>query len=152
MTYAAPAWLRRMMVSDLARSMPVGTPDETLANAERTIDAAYRARGIDPIWLLDGESGQVYGPQGDGDLQGWKATAVQYLYPDGSWLFLDGGALDLGLVRDSALNATNDFQAFAETFEEVHFHGVFSYRVAQEVCANGVRGALDDLDVCTTHS
>ena len=32
---------------------------------------------------------------------------------------MDGGSLELGLVRDSTLNSTNDFQMFGETFENV---------------------------------
>jgi len=31
----------------------------------------------------------------------------------------DGGTLDLGIIRDSVLNATNDFMIFGETFEGV---------------------------------
>jgi hypothetical protein len=36
---------------------------------------------------------------------------------EGSWLFLDGGQLDLGIVRDSQLVRSNDYQTFSETFE-----------------------------------
>lgn len=31
--------------------------------------------------------------------------------------FVEGGVLELGVIRDSTLNATNDYQAFAEIFE-----------------------------------
>ena len=41
----------------------------------------------------------------------------------GEWLFLDGGELDLGVVRDSALNAKNRYETFFETFEGLHFRG-----------------------------
>jgi len=34
-------------------------------------------------------------------------------------LFLESGTLDLGIVRDSTPNATNDANLFAETFEQV---------------------------------
>jgi hypothetical protein len=37
----------------------------------------------------------------------------------GTFLYLDGGTLDLGLIRDSTLNATNNFEIFAETFENI---------------------------------
>jgi hypothetical protein len=45
---------------------------------------------------------------------------VQYaIFPEGAFIHVDGGTLDLGLVRDSTLNSTNDFQIFGETFENV---------------------------------
>ena len=39
-------------------------------------------------------------------------------------MFLDGGTLDVGIVRDSTLNATNEAQIFVEPFEAVAFRGV----------------------------
>lgn len=41
------------------------------------------------------------------------------LYPEGAFIHVDSGSLELGLVRDSTLNSTNDFQIFGETFENV---------------------------------
>lgn len=32
-------------------------------------------------------------------------------------VYIDGGVLDLGIVRDSTLNSTNDYHVFGETFE-----------------------------------
>lgn len=40
-----------------------------------------------------------------------------YLFPEGSFLYLDGGTLDLGLIRDTAYNSTNNFKVYGETFE-----------------------------------
>lgn len=40
---------------------------------------------------------------------------VPLTYPTMTWV--DGGTLELGLVRDSLLNATNNYEIFAETFE-----------------------------------
>lgn len=45
-------------------------------------------------------------------------TTVQWaLFAEGSWLFLDGGSLDLGVVRDSTLVRSNDYMQFSEVFE-----------------------------------
>ncbi len=41
------------------------------------------------------------------------------IFPEGAFIHVDGGSLELGLVRDSTLNSTNDFQFFGETFENV---------------------------------
>ncbi len=42
-----------------------------------------------------------------------------HLFPEGTFL-IDGGTLELGIVRDSVSSyAGNDFKMFAETFENV---------------------------------
>jgi hypothetical protein len=45
--------------------------------------------------------------------------------------------LDLGIVRDSTLNATNDFESFAETWEAAAYVGFESLAVTSIVCPNG---------------
>jgi hypothetical protein len=45
---------------------------------------------------------------------------VQFaLFPAGAFIHVDGGSLELGIVRDSTLNSTNDYQIFGESFENV---------------------------------
>ncbi len=44
----------------------------------------------------------------------WEQPVKWFLFPQG--VYIDGGTLDLGIVRDSALNSTNDFQIFGESF------------------------------------
>jgi hypothetical protein len=60
------------------------------------------------------------------------------MFPEGAFLYVDGGTLELGLVRDSVLNKTNDFQIFGETFENVAYVGVESIAVTSVVCDTGV--------------
>ena len=50
-----------------------------------------------------------------------KALGVvgAWKFPEGTFLHLDGGVLELGIVRDSTLNSMNDYQVFGETFENV---------------------------------
>lgn len=64
---------------------------------------------------------------------------VSYIFPEGSFLFLDGGELNIGMLRDSALATTNDVRFFQETFENVAFVGVESIRLVSPVCVNGAR-------------
>ena len=71
-----------------------------------------------------------------------------YLFHPGAWLFLDGGVLDLGIeIRDSSLNATNQHEAFFESFESAAFVGVESLRIRGSWCASGEAAALVDF-VC----
>jgi hypothetical protein len=152
LVFGFPFWLYDMLRTDIARQIPVGTLDETLALAEAEIDRWFTIRNVRPVGFLDGETGQTFGAQGDGALLGWPTTVVTYLYPEGSWLFLDGGTLDLGIVRDSTLNSTNDFQMFAETFEEAHFHGTESLRLTMDLCPDGGVASTVDIDPCSTGS
>ena len=147
-----PEWLMDEMRTDLARQMPVGTVEETLAVADATIQTFFSARNVRITLLKEGESGQSFGAQADGTLLGWPTSAILYLYPEGSWLFLDGGTLDLGIWRDSTLVGTNDARMFAESFEAAAFHGVESLRITVDTCPDGAASALIDIDPCTSNS
>lgn len=146
----APAWLMDNMISDLTRQMP---GDNALETSDAQINTFFANRQITPAWTLDGETGQIFGKQFDGDLLGWPSHVIVYLYIEGQWLYLDGGTLDFGLVRDSVLNATNDFQLFSEGFENVAFHGYESQRITIDICPSGEAAALADTSgICATGS
>ena len=95
------------------------------------IEVAWRDR--------DGENDiqGMYATQAQGPLSDWPNEVVFYVYFEGAWTLLDGGTLDLGLVRDSTLNLANNFQMFAETWEGVFSRGLPSLRVNATICANG---------------
>lgn len=152
LTFVYPEWLFDNVRSDLARQMPVGTLDETLAVADAEIEAFLASRNLRTVAIKDGESGQGFAAQPDGHALPWPSTVVTYLYPSGSWLFLDGGSLDVGMFRDSTLVAANNYRFFAETFEAAHFHGIESQRVTFDICPDGSASALVDIDPCTTGS
>lgn len=148
-----PAWLFDNMRASAARQAPFGTQAETMALADAEIMRWFAVRRLIPTLLLDGETGQEFGAQHDGGLVPWPSHAYCYLFPVGTWLFLDGGELDLGMVRDSTLVQTNDFKMFAETFEGSHFHGVESQRLDIDVCPSGVRQANAVVSgICTSGS
>lgn len=139
----APAWLRDLIRADIAMEMP-GNGDQQLALAEAALNSWLSARSINVTWSLDGESGQIFGAQSAGALLAFPSDVVWYLFSEGTFLFLDGGTLDLGLVRDSTLNGTNDYKMFLETFEGVAKVGIESLRVTQALSANGTAAALTD--------
>lgn len=146
-----PDWLYDNIRVDLARELP-GAASERLAVAEAEIDTFFRVLNINLTSVLDGETGQEFGQQAAGGLAPWPSNVIMYLYPEGSWLFLDGGQLDLGIVRDSTLNAKNDFQMFAESFEQTVFHGVESLRLNIDICPSGKTSAAATFDPCTLGS
>lgn len=147
--FGAPMWFLSQMRADLARQLPVGTLAETLAVADATIESFFRTRNVDPVWFMDGEAGQRFVAQGAGALQAWPTTVKTYLAAPGAWLFLDGGTLDLGVVRDSTLNSTNDVQMFAESWEGAHFHsGLPSWTLTLTSCPDGSVSATTAVDTC----
>ena len=74
---------------------------------------------------------------------GWPATVDLLFFAPGTFVKLDGGSIDLGIVRDSTLNLTNDFQTFMETFEGVCMPGHEAVLINDiSVCPTG--GAGDD--------
>jgi chemotaxis protein histidine kinase CheA len=132
-----PGWVKDAMAADLTLAMP---GDNTL-NAYAEIDGYAAARGINLCVSLDGN---VFSSQSSGALNEFADSFTWYLFAEGSFLFLDGGTLDLGIVRDSTLVGTNDYKMFVETFEGVAFVGVESLAITSTISINGVAAALRD--------
>jgi len=141
-----PAWTADLLLADLINSQ--------FYRFEKTRDGIAAAirdlANIQITWTPDGTTtgGQVFGAQGSGAIVGFPTTVQFFLYPEGSFLFLDGGTLDLGIVRDSILNNTNDYQMFAETFEAVAFIGIESLLTTVTVCPSGTTGPTATAITC----
>ena len=132
----APVWVKDAMAADLALAMP---GDSTL-NAYAEIEGFIAARGINVTWHID----DFTDAQGASAMNEFADTFVWYLFAEGTFLFLDGGTLDLGVIRDSTLVGTNDYKMFVETFEGVAKIGVESLKVTSTISVNGVAAALRD--------
>ena len=152
LTAIFPAWLKELVRIDLARETAHAQSADwnSLALSDDQVDALLRARGINPIWHLDGQpadatSGDVYPLQlftaqtASAAVEAFPTKVVWYLYPEGAFQFLDGGRLDLGVVRDSVLDSTNDYETFVETFEGVAFRGFpgAATQFITSLCASG---------------
>ena len=101
------------------------------------VERAFAAQHLFPIWSLDGlpanssvtpnfvtQNFTAFPAQGDGGAApAFPTEIVWHLFIKGSIQFLDGGRLDLGVVRDSTLDATNDYETFVETFENAANRG-----------------------------
>jgi hypothetical protein len=137
-TVILPSWLKEVLRTDLARQ-PTG--DSTMSVKDAQLDELFTVRHLRPIWSIDY---QRIGAQGAGALRGWPSAADCLLFNEGGWVHIDGGSLDLGVVRDVESVKTNDLYVFEETFETVaHFSGP-SYLLNVDFCANGgVPSALD---------
>ena len=162
-----PVWVKNAIRADLAMQIP---GDATLSLGDADIEAWFD-RHIDPIFSYDGEASQYFAAQTDaagtgdlvtrapvtriesineaakvaGPLVAFPANVVWYLFSEGTFLFLDGGELDLGIVRDSTLNKTNDYQMFLETFEGVAKVGAESLRISTPVKISGASSGTVDV-------
>ena len=134
----APVWVKDAMVADLALAMP---GDNTISVAMAEIEGYLAARGVTITWTPDLN---VYGAQSTGALAEFADSFTWYMFAEGTFLFLDGGTLDLGIIRDSTLVGTNDYKMFVETFEGVAKVGIESLVVTSTISVNGVAAALRD--------
>ena len=132
-----PSWVKDAMAADLALAMP---GDSTL-NAYAEIDGYLSARGVVVSYSLDQN---VYGSQGVAALLEFADSFTWYLFAEGTFLFLDGGTLDLGIIRDSSLVGTNDYKMFVETFEGIAKVGIEGLAITSTISVNGVAAALRD--------
>ncbi len=133
-----PAWVYDAMAADLTLSMP---GDGTLAVSKSEIDGYLSTVNVDLVASLDAT---VFGSQGATALLEFPDSFDWFLFAEGTFLFLDGGTLDLGIIRDSSLVGTNDYKMFIETFENVAKVGIESLKITSTISVNGVAAALRD--------
>lgn len=134
-----PNWVYEAIASDLALQMP---GDAALGVARAEINGYLSGSNVTftPSYDLN-----EFDPQTAGALDGWGTSFDWFLFSEGTWVFLDGGTLDLGIVRDSALVGTNDYRMFVETFEGVAKIGIESLRIRQTFKVSGAASALEDI-------
>lgn len=149
-----PDFARDIMRADLALQAP-GDGLETLSIADSQIEAFFRARNINVTWTIetiDANGDSVEAPtQGAGALALFEDEVNIALYPEGKFLFLDGGTLDLGVVRDGTMVAANEYSTFVETFEAVAtVAGAEALWItASGLCVSGAAGELASIDCGT---
>jgi chemotaxis protein histidine kinase CheA len=133
-----PDWVYDAMAADLALNMP---GDGNLSVSRAEIEGYLAQLNVS---LVASPDMTVFGSQGATGLLEFPDSFVWHLFAEGTFLFLDGGTLDLGIIRDSSLVGTNDYKMFVETFEGVAKVGIESLAITQTVNINGVAAALRD--------
>lgn len=116
----APAWLRDAMAIDLADQAP---GDNTLSTSYAEIEAYLSDANVNVTWFLDTVPGATTS-QIFGSIDTFPANASIIMAAPGTFAYMDGGTLDIGVVRDSALVGTNEYIEFTETFEALAKFGV----------------------------
>lgn len=147
----APAWLRDAIQLDLAVQQP---GDNKFVSALSEVNGYLGAINVRPYWYLDSPpstgSGagptQYFGAATAGQsIPAFPGYAQWGLFHDGAWLYGDQGEIELGPIRDSALNRRNAYQMFVEGFELAAMVGVASWWVTQIVAIAGGFGTGEDL-------
>jgi hypothetical protein len=103
-----PTWLQAQFRATLAMRAGV----DMLAISDAQINAHFAARNVRPQFLED------YQPMWNGTARtAWPTTVDFIIYPAGDFVEGNGGTINLGVQRDSRLNATNDYTvAWTEDF------------------------------------
>jgi hypothetical protein len=68
---------------------------------------------------------------------GWPKRLSFFLFAEGTFVYLDGGRIDLGVIRDSVLNNVNKYQTFVEPFEGIAKRGYESIQCTVPVTLTG---------------
>jgi hypothetical protein len=152
LTIVLPNWVKSMIRADRVNELAHdGSSVDPFSIPDAWIDSTLAVRGIKAIWTLDAlpVNGEVYPTQQftgfttAEPVPSFPAKVVWNLYVEGSIQFLDGGLLNLGVVRDATLDATNDYETFMETFEGLAYRGFSggALQIVSELAVNGSSSA-----------
>lgn len=140
-----PRWLRGAMRADLRKRTGV----DLLEVADARLMNMFDLLNIRVQWVTDWQVGTTGLPGGTTPLVNWP-TSVQFLmFPAGTFVLGRGLQLNLGVMRDSVLNATNDHTA--EWMEECWLIGKIGHESRLGtilICTDGTTGAAD-LTACS---
>jgi hypothetical protein len=133
------------MAADLALQMPTsGDGLEAMNIADSKIEALFRNRGYNITWSLDAWDDAAAESPVTLANGGFDAEVSFPVFPEGAFLFLDGGTLDLGVQRDMTMVTANEYATFVETFENVAKVGCSALWATVPVCVSGAAAALAD--------
>lgn len=137
-----PRWLRAVMRADLRKRTRENA--SFLSMTDAALMALFDAIGVRIQWVGDWQT-RVSGRFGTSTvLTAWPTTVDFMMYAPGTFVMGQGLRLDLGIIRDSILNSTNDHTA--EWMEEcwlIAMVGHESRRGTINICPDGTVGAAD---------
>ena len=139
-----PDWAVDVVKADLFNDGDSGL--DFLNVPDSAIVQAFASRNLDVTFYYDdptsvaGDNPLTTAQAGVGaELNDYPCVATSYLFAPGTFVKLDGGSLDVGLVRDHALNKTNDFAMFMEEWIGIAQLGCESIRIDSTVVPSGAR-------------
>jgi hypothetical protein len=133
-----PYWVRDVIRADL--TLRPLTDLSALAVADAQIGAFFSARNVRVQWVNDYQVRGANQPGSSSNLTVWPATVNFLVYAAGTFLHGTGLQLDLGVIRDSVLNAENDYTAVWA--EECHLIAMVGHSARKYTCAFNVSGQV----------
>lgn len=142
-----PDWLVDALKVDMINDNSLGLNQLNISDAQ--VDAILRSLGFRTTYYYDGPTGvdTMQTAQAAAALGEFPNTARAYIFAPGTFVRIDSGSLDLGIVRDSVLNRTNDLTMFMEEFTNVAKVGLESYKMTLTVTPSGAAAGTTPLVV-----
>lgn len=141
----APTWIKGVIRSDLSKRTGV----DMLNVTDAMIADWFDARGVRVQFVGEYQARTSGYPGQSTAVSAWPTTVEFMIFAAGTFLRGDGMSLDLGVVRDSTLNATNDHTAgWTETCHLIAKIGHESRRYIVPICPDGTTGAADLTACC----
>jgi hypothetical protein len=137
-----PRWLRGAMRSDLRKRTGMGL--EALAVTDAMLMNMFDLLNIRIQWVTDWQVGTTGFPGGTAALTLWPTTVQFLMYAAGTFVLGRGLQLNLGVIRDSVMNLTNDHTA--EWMEECWLIAKIGHESRLgtiSICPDGTTGAAD---------
>ena len=135
-----PSWWTEAIRSTLA--MRAGIDKLNVSDAE--VNGYFTSRNLRPQYLVGYDA--LY--RGATPATAFPATSKFTLFPAGGYIDASGGTIDLGVVRDSVLNSTNDHTAaWSEEFYSVMQRGPAAREVTVTTDVDGQTGGPEFLGV-----
>lgn len=107
-----PSWMLGIVRADISRRNGLGdTPSAVMSVTNAEIAAWFTMRSISVQFVQDFDVRTTAQFGLTAAATTWPTTNRFIMYPAGTWLRGNGLSLDLGVIRDSTLNATNDYTA-----------------------------------------
>jgi hypothetical protein len=107
-----PAWTKGLIRTDVARRSGLASLDNAFMVSDAQIASWFTERNVSVQFVQDFDvRGANQFGQSAALTAAWPATVRFLIYPAGTWLRGNGLNLDLGIIRDSTLNSTNDYTA-----------------------------------------
>jgi hypothetical protein len=139
-----PYWVLEMMRSDLRRRNGI----ELISVADSYLMDLFDALNIRIQFVGDWQLRTTGFPGAAAGLLTWPTQVQALMYAPGTFVLGNGLQLNLGVIRDSVLNETNDYTAaWMEECWLIAKLGHESRLITINVCANGRTGA-NDLTAC----
>lgn len=143
-----PTWAKGLIRADLAKRTGVD-PNSGFRITDADIMSWFDVRGIRAQFVQDYQVRASGQPGAATAITTYPTSVSNFLYAAGTVVRGNGMTLDLGVVRDSTLNRTNDFTA--AWMEECHLIAQFGHEIRQytsTVCPDGTTGAADLTSCC----